>query len=66
MAGNTRGKIKEQLEGIHRDFDWTQRHIAVILELIKEHNPDLSGSFRSLNDAIIELDNLAMGLYAKI
>jgi len=34
MAGNTRGKLKEHFEGIHRDFDWSLHHINTSLALI--------------------------------
>jgi hypothetical protein len=34
MAGNTRGKLKEHFEGIHRNFDWSIHHINTSLALI--------------------------------
>jgi len=34
MAGNTRGKLKENFEGVHRNFDWCLKHINKSLELI--------------------------------
>jgi len=34
MAGNTRGKLKEHFEGIHRNFDWCLHHIQTSLNLI--------------------------------
>lgn len=34
MAGNTRGKLKENFEGIHRNFDWSMKHINKSLEQI--------------------------------
>jgi len=34
MAGNTRGKLKEHFEGIHRNFDWSIHHINQALQLI--------------------------------
>ncbi len=34
MAGNTRGKLKENFEGVHRNFDWCQKHIAKSLEQV--------------------------------
>jgi len=36
MAGNTRGKLKEHFEGIHRNFDWSIHHINSSLALIFE------------------------------
>jgi len=34
MAGNTRGKLKEHLEGVHTNFSWTLKHINISLELL--------------------------------
>jgi len=36
MAGNTRGKLKEHFEGIHRNFDWCLHHCQTSLALIGE------------------------------
>ncbi len=44
MAGNTRGKLKENFEGVHRNLDWCMKHINTSLELIAiqlmQLNPD--------------------------
>lgn len=34
MAGNTRGKLKEHFEGIHKNFDWSLHHINTSLALL--------------------------------
>lgn len=34
MSGNTRGKLKEHFEGIHRNLDWCMHHIQHSLGLI--------------------------------
>ena len=34
MAGNTRGKLKEHFEGIHKNLDWCIHHIETSLKLI--------------------------------
>jgi len=34
MAGNTRGKLKEHFEGIHRNFEWSIVHVQKSLNLI--------------------------------
>lgn len=34
MAGNTRGKLKEKFEGVHRNLDWCMKHINESLDLI--------------------------------
>lgn len=66
MAGNTRGKIKEHLEGCHRNFDWSMVHLEKTLPLIKDHNPKLSDSIIKLATAVKSLDDLMMKVYAKI
>lgn len=35
MAGNTRGKLKEHFEGVHRNIDWCLHHIAKSATLIE-------------------------------
>jgi len=66
MAGNTRGKLKERFEGVHRNFEWSKKHLAESLELIKEHNPQLSEAVKSLAEGIATLDDLAMKVYAAL
>ena len=36
MSGNTRGKLKENFEGIHRNFDWATAHVNKSLLLIAD------------------------------
>lgn len=66
MAGNTRGKLKEQFEGIHRNFDWSKKHLARSLVLIGEHKPNLSEAVTSLVKGIDVLDDLAQGIYSRL
>jgi hypothetical protein len=66
MAGNTRGKLKEKFESIHRDFNWCQRHCEDALELIQEHKPSLSDAIKSLHKAVLQLDELAQNIYARL
>ena len=66
MAGNTRGKLKEHLEGIHRNFEWTLDHISKSLTLIQEKHANLSEGLLSLGQAVEELDKLAKGIYERI
>lgn len=35
MAGNTRGKIKEHLEGVHRNLEWSIRHLGKCATLVE-------------------------------
>jgi len=66
MAGNTRGRLKERFEGIHRNFDWITEHCQQSLTLIKEHHPKLSGAIKALAKGVQQLDELAQDIYGKI
>lgn len=66
MAGNTRGKLKEQFEGVHRNFDWCTKHLINAQVLIKDHNPKLSVCVKTLAEGIKTLDELAMDIYARL
>lgn len=66
MAGNTRGKLKEQFEGVHRNFEWALKHLEGALLLVKEAHPKLTGSIEALQKGIKILDKLALDIYAKI
>lgn len=66
MAGNTRGKLKERFEGVHRNFEWIKLHLAHALILIHEHKPKLSDSIKGLADEIDTLDKLAQDIYSKL
>jgi len=66
MAGNTRGKLKEQFEGIHRNNEWVKTHLERSLVLIKDHKPNLSESIEALAKGYETLDNLAMKIYSKL
>lgn len=35
MSGNTRGKLKEHFEGLHRNLDWCLHHIGKSASLIE-------------------------------
>jgi len=43
MAGNTRGKLKEHFEGVHRNIDWALHHIAKSATLIEASLSQLPG-----------------------
>lgn len=66
MAGNTRGKLKEQFEGIHRNFDWITVHCERSLALIKEHKPELTKAIKDFNKGCQVLDELAQAIYARL
>lgn len=69
MAGNTRGKLKEHFEGIHRNFDWSLHHINKALALIAtqikaQHETDNPPLDDSSITAIIESHPLYKGILA--
>jgi len=66
MAGNTRGKLKEEFEGVHTNFEWAKKHLSRGLILIKDHNPKLSGAIKSLAKSVETLDSLALDVYSKL
>lgn len=66
MAGNTRGKIKECFEGMHRNFDWQEAHCIKMIRLIDGRNPKLQGAIEALHTQIKMLDDLTQGLYSTI
>jgi len=66
MAGNTRGKLKEAFEGVHRNSEWIKKHLDEAMLLIKDHNPKLSGGIKALAESYETLDKLTMAIYAKL
>ena len=60
MAGNTRGKLKEHFEGIHRNLDWCIHHVNESLKLLDSKlrdiqlNPDTQMSAEDLEKYINE------------
>ena len=66
MAGNKRGKLKEQFEGVHRNFEWQKIHLERALVLIAEHKPKLTGAIESLAAGIDTLDELAQSIYSRL
>lgn len=66
MAGNKRGRIKEHLEGVHRNCDWSLHHLQAVLELIEDKNPDLSRSMTTLAETIKTVDEFNQKIYSTI
>lgn len=66
MASNTRGRIKEHVEGIHKNLDWIIYHCTECLKLIADKNPTLSTAIKGLAKAIETLDKICQGLYSKL
>lgn len=66
MASNTRGRLKERFEGIHKDFDWVQEHCAQCLILIADKNPDMTKAVEALATGTKTLDELAQNIYSTL
>jgi len=66
MASNTRGRIKERFEGIHKNFDWITEHCSQCLTLIADKNPTMAEAVKSLAEGAKTLDELARDIYHKI
>ncbi len=66
MAGNTRGRIKEHLEGMHKNCDWLRQHVIDTTDLIQDKNPKLSEAMTGIGVVADQLDELIKGLYATI
>lgn len=66
MAYNTRGRIKERFEGIHKNFDWVQEHCIQCLKLIADKNPNMTKAVEALAKGTKTLDELARDIYHKI
>lgn len=66
MSGNARGKLKEELEGIHSNLDWLRAHCQKGLVIIGDTHPELQEFFKSLHTMADTLDDLANGVYATL
>ena len=66
MASNTRGRIKERFEGIHKNFDWVQEHCSQCLVLIEDKNPKMTEAVKALGEGTKTLDDLAQNIYGTI
>lgn len=66
MAGNTRGKLKEHFEGIHRNHDWIEHHCDTMVRLIAGRTPKLTEAIQAYHAQIKGLDELVQSLYATI
>lgn len=66
MAKSTRNKIKENFEGIHRNFNWITEYNRRNLELIKDVKPGLSSVIRAFDKGVKTLDKLAQDIYSRL
>ena len=66
MAGNTRGKIKEKLLGIHNNAEWIRSHSLQAADMMGDHHPDMVELFVKLSDMAQIIDDAAQKLYGVI
>jgi hypothetical protein len=66
MSSTSRGKLKEELEGIHSNLDWVRAHCAKGLAILGDTHPELQEFFKSLATMADTLDELTNGVYAKL
>jgi len=66
MASNTRGRIKERFEGIHKNLEWVLVHCSECLKLIADKNPSMKKGIESLGKGTKTLDEIAQDIYSRI
>ena len=66
MAGNTRGKLKEHFEGIHKNFEWVTSHCQKCLSLIGDMNPNLTDGVKAIDEGCKIIDKGVQELYSKL
>jgi len=66
MPPNTRGKIKEHLEGVHRNTEGIKSHCNKITELVGDKNMKVTMAVTKLQEVNNILDEFAMNLYGSI
>lgn len=67
MASGTRAKLREELEGIHKNTEWIKSHVVQCMAKIpKEGYDQLNQGLALLSQMNAELDKLAQSLYQSI
>ncbi len=66
MSGNARGKLKEEMEGIHRNLDWIAVHCQKSIPLCGDSHPEIVQLFTSLSELSASLDEQLQRVYATI
>jgi len=65
MPKHTRGKIKEHLEGIHRNTEAIKIHCAKALFLIEDKNPGYTVAFQAVIALTDNLDELVRSIHVR-
>ena len=66
MARNTRGKLKENMEGIHRDCEWIRQHCQKSLAIIPDGYDNLQAGIENIVKLVDVLDEYTQKLYSRI
>lgn len=66
MASGTRTKIKEHIEGVHKNTEAIKQHCIKCLEIIADKNPQMTMSFRQLAKVTNMLDEFAQKIYSHL
>ena len=66
MGRNTRGKIKEHLEGMHRNTEGYKAHCMAFMDFIGDNNPKARLAFDQLWELNQVLDDFTQKLYGSI
>jgi hypothetical protein len=66
MSGNARGKLKEEMEGIHRNLDWVRIHSQKAKLLLGETHAELHTYFDTLIEEMTILDEGAAKIYGTL
>jgi len=66
MSSNRRGKIKEHLEGVHRNTEAIKTHCVKCLELIGDDNSLVTEVIRKLGDVTELLDEFVQNAWSNI
>ena len=62
---NRRGKLKEHVEGIHRNCQWIAEHCSQSLVMIGEDNDEMTRAFVALAACAEQVDDFALSLYSQ-
>ena len=66
MAGNARGKLKEEMEGIHKNLDWVSVHSQKAKMILGDTHPEMHEMFDNMIKAVTTLDELAAEIYSHL
>ena len=66
MSSSTRGKVREELEGIHTNLDWARYHATKICVLVGDRRPDITELMEQFARLMQELDTMLAEVYSRI